>query len=130
MLEPITYALLSAWVFAALLAWLRFLPLRADGRPALGTTIGTLFLVSWAGGEWLGVLVGFSDPHPLPFAFAALLAAVSLGTLSIPMRRASQRGDHGRVEWQVAAIPSARYWALMIAMGIAVVARYWAESVG
>lgn len=131
MLEPIRYALLSAWVFAALLAWLRFLPRRADGRPALGTAIGTLFLVSWAGGMWLGVLLGFSDDHhPLPFAFAALLAAVSLGTLSIPIRRASQRGDHRRDEWQVATIPSARFWALMIAMGIAVVARYWAESVG
>lgn len=127
MLEPITYALLCAWVFAAMLAWIGFLPRRADGRPALGTAIGTLFLISWAGGMWLGVLLGFSDPHPFPFAVAALLAAVSLGTLAIPARR-DARGERSRRELQTAVIPSTRYWALMVAVGFAVVARYWAAA--
>ena len=128
MLEPITYSLVSAWVFAAILAWVGFLPRRADGRPALGTAIGTLFLISWAGGMWLGILLGFSAPHPLPFAFAALLAAVSLGTLAIPTRRRTPRGERARGEWQVVAIPTTRYWALMVAVGLAVVARYWAAN--
>lgn len=128
-LEQVTYALASAWLFTLLLGVVGCMPQRPNARPAVSTTAGTLFIMSWAGGLWGCVFLGFDQPHPFPYVGAAMLGALALATLSVPVQLRGPRLPRAvPPRRRLVTIPSPGYWALVLALAIAVLARYAIEA--
>lgn len=120
------HALVTAWVFALLLAVARTMPRRADGKAAITSTVASLFILTWAGGVWLRPWFTFDPGRAFPFAFAGLLSAMVVATLSLPVGR--QRGDprtRAPLDRPPPRLSMTWLWPLVGVAGVAIVAYYW-----
>lgn len=127
MFEDLCYSLIAAALALVVLGSTRSLPRWPNGRPAIVASGGALLLIAWAGGVWLGSVFPSALPA-LPFLFVAILGAFAFaipirprGPGSLPGRRATILGPR-------TIVPGRLYWALMVAIAAAVVARYWADA--
>jgi hypothetical protein len=123
MLLQISYALVSAVVFTTTLRVANALPRGADGQTAVPSTLSILFLLSWAGGMWGRLVLGFDSPHPFPFLFAGLLGSLALAPYSMPIQ-VSELRLQGHSPPRLAAFPSPRLWWLMGYLAVSILMRY------
>lgn len=125
------HALVTAWVFALLLAVARTMPRRPDGKAAITSTVATLFVLTWAGGLWLRPWFTFDPGRTFVFAFAGLLSAMVVATLSLPVGRQSMDLRTGApLDRSPPRFPTAWLWPLVGLAGVAIVAYYWGVTAG